>query len=202
MLFCYLYISSLLFSPSVLQSPSPSPPHCHRDEEEEDLNKAFDVQGFQQILCLPAHSPPEKHRVYDERDFEGETLKPSCRDFLWWFKKIKFKYFQEGGSGSRLSEEGLQGVLEKGSTCLLQEFPPSPGVEVAVNVPKVPAHRLWKVTRHPLGACIGALVLDKTQQQVLRKSQVPVFDDCGEASLGGYKGSGRVQGIFKVVPPF
>ncbi|XP_056247417.1 anion exchange protein 2a isoform X1 [Seriola aureovittata] len=51
-------------------SLSPLPPRCHGDEEEEDLNKAFDVQCFQQILCPAARSPPEKHRVYDERDFE------------------------------------------------------------------------------------------------------------------------------------
>lgn len=66
--------SSLIFSPTVLQSVSTS---LQRDEEEEDLNKAFDVQGFQQILCPPAHSPPDKHRIYDEQDFEGETLKSS-----------------------------------------------------------------------------------------------------------------------------
>lgn len=62
----------------LLQSLSPPAPRCHGDEEEEDLNKAFDVQCFQQILCPAARSPPEKHRVYDERDFEGETSKPRC----------------------------------------------------------------------------------------------------------------------------
>ncbi|XP_070830062.1 anion exchange protein 2-like [Chaetodon trifascialis] len=46
------------------------PPRCHSDDEEEDLNKAFDVQGFQQILCPAVCNPPEKHRVYDEQDFE------------------------------------------------------------------------------------------------------------------------------------
>uniref|UniRef100_A0A8C4GIZ6 Anion exchange protein n=1 Tax=Dicentrarchus labrax TaxID=13489 RepID=A0A8C4GIZ6_DICLA len=51
-------------------SLSAPPPRCHSDEEEEDLNKAFDVQGFQQILCPAARSPPEKHRVCDEQDFE------------------------------------------------------------------------------------------------------------------------------------
>ncbi|XP_034411096.1 anion exchange protein 2a [Cyclopterus lumpus] len=50
-------------------SPLP-PPHSHIDEEEEDLNKVFDVQGFQQILGPAARSPPEKSRVYDEQDFE------------------------------------------------------------------------------------------------------------------------------------
>uniref|UniRef100_A0A7N8Y913 Anion exchange protein n=1 Tax=Mastacembelus armatus TaxID=205130 RepID=A0A7N8Y913_9TELE len=39
-------------------------------DEEEDLNKAFDVQRFQQILHPAAPSPPEKHRVYNEQDFE------------------------------------------------------------------------------------------------------------------------------------
>uniref|UniRef100_A0A7N8XC64 Anion exchange protein n=1 Tax=Mastacembelus armatus TaxID=205130 RepID=A0A7N8XC64_9TELE len=43
---------------------------CHGNEEEEDLNKAFDVQRFQQILHPAAPSPPEKHRVYNEQDFE------------------------------------------------------------------------------------------------------------------------------------
>ncbi|KAI3374818.1 hypothetical protein L3Q82_021045, partial [Scortum barcoo] len=57
-------------SSSLHQSRSPPPPRCHSDEEEEDLNKAFDVQGFQQILCPAARSPPEKHRVYNEQDFE------------------------------------------------------------------------------------------------------------------------------------
>ncbi|XP_069367475.1 anion exchange protein 2a isoform X2 [Paralichthys olivaceus] len=46
------------------------PPHCHGDEEEEDLNKAFDVQCFPQIFGPAAVSPPDKHRVYDEQDFE------------------------------------------------------------------------------------------------------------------------------------
>ncbi len=66
-------------SPPLFQSLSPSPPCCHSDDEEEDLNKAFDVQGFQQILCPAARSPPEKHRVCDEQDFEGESLKPGFR---------------------------------------------------------------------------------------------------------------------------
>ncbi|XP_054483160.1 anion exchange protein 2a [Anoplopoma fimbria] len=52
-------------------SPSPRPPpRGHIDEEEEDLNKVFDVQGFQQILGPAARSPPEQRRVYDEQDFE------------------------------------------------------------------------------------------------------------------------------------
>uniref|UniRef100_A0A8C4E4I1 Anion exchange protein n=1 Tax=Dicentrarchus labrax TaxID=13489 RepID=A0A8C4E4I1_DICLA len=55
---------------SLSASLSAPPPRCHSDEEEEDLNKAFDVQGFQQILCPAARSPPEKHRVCDEQDFE------------------------------------------------------------------------------------------------------------------------------------
>uniref|UniRef100_A0A3Q1CCN0 Anion exchange protein n=1 Tax=Amphiprion ocellaris TaxID=80972 RepID=A0A3Q1CCN0_AMPOC len=38
--------------------------------EDEDLNKAFDVPGFQQILYPAARSPPEKHRVLDEQDIE------------------------------------------------------------------------------------------------------------------------------------
>uniref|UniRef100_A0AAQ5XH90 Anion exchange protein n=1 Tax=Amphiprion ocellaris TaxID=80972 RepID=A0AAQ5XH90_AMPOC len=38
--------------------------------EDEDLNKAFDVPGFQQILHPAARSPPEKHRVLDEQDIE------------------------------------------------------------------------------------------------------------------------------------
>uniref|UniRef100_A0A8D3EG64 Anion exchange protein n=1 Tax=Scophthalmus maximus TaxID=52904 RepID=A0A8D3EG64_SCOMX len=49
---------------------SPPPPRCHGDEEEEDLNKTFDVQCFQQILHPAACSPPENFRVYDEQDFE------------------------------------------------------------------------------------------------------------------------------------
>lgn len=68
-----------------------SPAHRHCDEEEEDLNKAFDVQGFHQILSPPAHCPPENHRVYDEQDFEGETLKAVFLSF----------------SGSRLTDVGL-----------------------------------------------------------------------------------------------
>uniref|UniRef100_A0A4W6CGE4 Anion exchange protein n=1 Tax=Lates calcarifer TaxID=8187 RepID=A0A4W6CGE4_LATCA len=52
------------------ESLSLPPPRCRGDEEEEDLNKAFDVQGFQQILRPAARSPPETHRVYDEQDFE------------------------------------------------------------------------------------------------------------------------------------
>ncbi|GAA6232795.1 anion exchange protein 2-like isoform X1 [Lates japonicus] len=55
---------------SLSASQSLPPPRCHGDEEEEDLNKAFDVQGFQQILRPAARSPPETHRVYDEQDFE------------------------------------------------------------------------------------------------------------------------------------
>uniref|UniRef100_A0A8D3E230 Anion exchange protein n=1 Tax=Scophthalmus maximus TaxID=52904 RepID=A0A8D3E230_SCOMX len=51
-------------------SHSPPPPRCHGDEEEEDLNKTFDVQCFQQILHPAACSPPENFRVYDEQDFE------------------------------------------------------------------------------------------------------------------------------------
>ncbi|XP_026220136.1 anion exchange protein 2-like [Anabas testudineus] len=51
-------------------SLSPCPPRSHGDEEEEDLNKVFDVQGFQQILHPAARSPPEKRRVYNEQDFE------------------------------------------------------------------------------------------------------------------------------------
>uniref|UniRef100_A0AAQ6INW9 Anion exchange protein n=1 Tax=Anabas testudineus TaxID=64144 RepID=A0AAQ6INW9_ANATE len=54
----------------LLQSLSPCPPRSHGDEEEEDLNKVFDVQGFQQILHPAARSPPEKRRVYNEQDFE------------------------------------------------------------------------------------------------------------------------------------
>ncbi|CAK6981775.1 anion exchange protein 2a [Scomber scombrus] len=51
---------------------TPPPPRCHsdEDEEEEDLNKAFDVPCFQQILRPAACSPPEKLRVYNEQDFE------------------------------------------------------------------------------------------------------------------------------------
>ncbi|KAM4552445.1 anion exchange protein 2a isoform 1-T3 [Odontesthes bonariensis] len=51
------------------QSTAPPPPRRH-SEEDEDLNKAFDIQGFQQILHPAAHSPPGKHRVYDEQDIE------------------------------------------------------------------------------------------------------------------------------------
>uniref|UniRef100_A0AAQ5XIH0 Anion exchange protein n=1 Tax=Amphiprion ocellaris TaxID=80972 RepID=A0AAQ5XIH0_AMPOC len=47
-----------------------SAPCCLSDEEDEDLNKAFDVPGFQQILHPAARSPPEKHRVLDEQDIE------------------------------------------------------------------------------------------------------------------------------------
>ncbi|XP_060940440.1 anion exchange protein 2a [Limanda limanda] len=53
------------------QSASLSPaPRYHGDEEEEDLNKVFDVEGFPQIFGSAAFSPPDKHRVYDEQDFE------------------------------------------------------------------------------------------------------------------------------------
>ncbi|XP_074543941.1 anion exchange protein 2a [Halichoeres trimaculatus] len=51
-------------------NPSATHPRCHSDEEEEDLNKAFDVQGFQEILSPAARSPPQKHRVCDEQDYE------------------------------------------------------------------------------------------------------------------------------------
>ncbi|XP_075878267.1 anion exchange protein 2a [Nelusetta ayraudi] len=51
-----------------------TPVHGVRDEEEEDLNKAFEVQGFQHILSPPAHCPPDSHRVYDEQDFEDHRL--------------------------------------------------------------------------------------------------------------------------------
>ncbi|XP_070701522.1 anion exchange protein 2a [Pempheris klunzingeri] len=51
-------------------SSPPLPPRCHSDDEEEDLNEALGLQGFQQILCPAARSPPEKRRVYDEQDFE------------------------------------------------------------------------------------------------------------------------------------
>ncbi|XP_035025551.1 anion exchange protein 2a isoform X1 [Hippoglossus stenolepis] len=46
------------------------PPRCHGDEEEEDLNKVFEVQCFPQIFGPAAFSPPDKYRVYDEQDFE------------------------------------------------------------------------------------------------------------------------------------
>ncbi|XP_068424174.1 anion exchange protein 2a isoform X1 [Clinocottus analis] len=50
---------------------SPLPlPSGHTDEEEEDLNKVFEVQGFQQILGPAVCSPQGKSRVYDEQDFE------------------------------------------------------------------------------------------------------------------------------------
>jgi len=57
---------------------APPPPRCH-SEEDEDLNQAFDIQCFQQILRPVAYSPPGKHRVYDEQDIEGTTPK------LHWF---------------------------------------------------------------------------------------------------------------------
>ncbi|XP_068998368.1 anion exchange protein 2a isoform X1 [Embiotoca jacksoni] len=57
-------------APGLSASLPPLPPRCDSDEEEEDLNKAFDVQCFQQILHPAARSPPEKHRVYDEQDIE------------------------------------------------------------------------------------------------------------------------------------
>lgn len=49
-----------------------TPAHGVRDDEEEDLNKAFEVQGFHQILSPPTNCPPDSHRVYDEQDVEGE----------------------------------------------------------------------------------------------------------------------------------
>ncbi|XP_067330180.1 anion exchange protein 2a isoform X1 [Channa argus] len=55
---------------SLSSSLSPCPPHSHGDEEEEDLNKAFDVQCLRHILHPAARSPPEKRRVYNEQDFE------------------------------------------------------------------------------------------------------------------------------------
>lgn len=61
----------------LLQSLSPHAPRSQGDEDDEDLNKVFDVPGFQQILQPPARSPPEKCRVYDEQDFEGTV--PVCR---------------------------------------------------------------------------------------------------------------------------
>ena len=80
-------LSSPLLSSPLLQSVSAPPPLCHSDEEEEeDLNKAFDVQGFQQILCPQTRSPPEKHRVYDEQDYEGEETTPG---FLRWLKNFR-----------------------------------------------------------------------------------------------------------------
>ncbi|XP_008299971.1 anion exchange protein 2a, partial [Stegastes partitus] len=56
--------------PSSELGSSLQPPRCLRDEEDEDLNKAFDVPGFQQILSPAARNPPEKHRVLDEQDIE------------------------------------------------------------------------------------------------------------------------------------
>ncbi|XP_030606890.1 anion exchange protein 2a [Archocentrus centrarchus] len=63
--------SSVSSGDAPIQSASPTPPpRCYADEEEEDLNKAFDVQDFQQLLRPAVRSPPEKHRVYDEQDIE------------------------------------------------------------------------------------------------------------------------------------
>uniref|UniRef100_A0AAQ5Z409 Anion exchange protein n=1 Tax=Amphiprion ocellaris TaxID=80972 RepID=A0AAQ5Z409_AMPOC len=59
-----------------------SAPCCLSDEEDEDLNKAFDVPGFQQILYPAARSPPEKHRVLDEQDIEGEMFPEKPSQFL------------------------------------------------------------------------------------------------------------------------
>ncbi|XP_059200872.1 anion exchange protein 2a [Centropristis striata] len=56
--------------PGAVSLSAAAAPQCHSDEEDEDLNKAFDLQGFQQILCPAARSPPEKRRVFDEQDFE------------------------------------------------------------------------------------------------------------------------------------
>lgn len=71
--------STVLFN-LFLQSLSPHPPRSHDDEDDEDLNKVFDVPGFQQILQPAARSPPEKRRVYDEQDFEGTV--PNCRTLV------------------------------------------------------------------------------------------------------------------------
>lgn len=49
-----------------------TPAHGLRGDDDEDLNKAFEVQGFHQILNPPANCPPDSYRVYDEQDFEGE----------------------------------------------------------------------------------------------------------------------------------
>ncbi|KAG7525720.1 anion exchange protein 2-like [Solea senegalensis] len=54
---------------SVPLAPPPAL-RCRGDEEEEDLNKAFDVACFQQILTPAAFSCQETQRVYDEHDFE------------------------------------------------------------------------------------------------------------------------------------
>lgn len=66
-----------------MQTLSPCPPRCHEDEEELDLNKAFDVQCFQQILHPGASSPPENRRVYDEQDFEGQTHTAGLSGGFW-----------------------------------------------------------------------------------------------------------------------
>lgn len=58
----------------LLQPLAPPPPRFHGDDEDEDLNKAFDVQHFQEILNPAARHAPEKRRVYDEQDFEGQNL--------------------------------------------------------------------------------------------------------------------------------
>ncbi|XP_056266483.1 anion exchange protein 2-like isoform X2 [Pseudoliparis swirei] len=51
-------------------APPLPPPRSRADEEEEDLNQVFGVQGLQQVLGPAARGPPEKRRVYDEQDFE------------------------------------------------------------------------------------------------------------------------------------
>ena len=80
------------------QSLTP-PPRSHGDEEEEDLNKVFDVQCFPQIFGPAAFSPPDKYRVYDEQDFEGETLKLKnevLRFFIWVLSSLgACRVFQE-----------------------------------------------------------------------------------------------------------
>ncbi|XP_060755922.1 anion exchange protein 2-like isoform X2 [Neoarius graeffei] len=56
----FLYTQPVL--PTISTSPIP-------EEEDEDLNKAFGVQRFQQILS-PTSREPNEHRQYNEEDFQ------------------------------------------------------------------------------------------------------------------------------------
>lgn len=71
-------------SPTIATSPIP-------EEEDEDLNKAFGVQRFQQILS-PTSREPNEHRHYNEEDFQCEYTNVhtiTCSYKLWAKSRVR-----------------------------------------------------------------------------------------------------------------